>query len=180
MPATVVRAVLAAEDARFFEHGALDWPAIGRAMVHNAMPGERLMGGSTITQQLAKGQLLATEPQMSPMERKIRESLLAWKLERELTKSEILQRYLSNLYFSPEANGIEDAALVFFGKSARDLELAEAAMLAGMIAAPTHYNPVRHPDRAKQRRAYVLERLRQLGWATPQEIEAAHASDLPR
>src|SRR3989304_71985 len=157
IPRHVRRAVLAIEDARFYQHRGVDFIGITRAMWHNLQSGELVEGGSTITQQLAR-QLFLTQERI--LSRKLTEMALALEIERRLTKDEILERYLNEIYFGQGSYGIEMASRVHFGKSTSKLTLAEGAMLAGVIRAPSIYTPYRNMGRARARQALVLGRVR--------------------
>src|ERR1700722_19981351 len=160
VPDYVQKAFIAAEDRRFYEHHGVDERGIIRAFIGNlAQPG-RPQGGSTITQQVVKNLLVGDDVSY---ERKIREMIVASRLEHTLSKSEILELYLNSAYLGRASWGIEMAARSYFGKSAKDLTLPEGAMLAGMLRGPSFYNPDRHPDRAKDRLAYVLGRMQEDG-----------------
>src|SRR3990172_216054 len=170
IPRHVRRAVLAIEDARFYQHRGVDFIGITRAMWHNIQSGELVEGGSTITQQLAR-QLFLTQERI--LSRKLTEMALALEIERRLTKDEILERYLNEIYFGQGSYGIEMASRVHFGKSTSKLTLAEGAMLAGVIRAPSIYTPYRNMGRARARQALVLERMVTLGMITPPQAEEA-------
>jgi len=158
LPKHVIWAFVAAEDKNFYKHQGLDYMGIFRASIKNLIAGKIVEGGSTITQQVVKALLLT--PKKS-IERKIREAILAQKIERELPKDKILELYLNQIYFGHGAYGVEVASQTFFGKSARELSPSEAALLAGLPKAPQHYSPYRHPDVAESRRRYVLYRMRE-------------------
>jgi penicillin-binding protein 1A len=162
LPPHVKLAVLAAEDAGFYEHEGLNYLGIARALVVNVRAGTTRQGGSTITQQVVKNLLLNTHERT--FSRKVREALLARRLEQELTKDEILELYLNNIYFGRGRYGIEEAARDDFGKSAKDLDIAEAALIAGRIADPRDYGPRASMNLALARRGYVLEQMRQKGF----------------
>ena len=162
LPPHVKLAVLAAEDAGFYEHEGLNYLGIGRALVVNLRAGTTRQGGSTITQQVVKNLLLNTHERT--FSRKVREALLARRLEQELTKDEILELYLNNIYFGRGRYGIEEAARDDFGKSAKDLDIAEAALIAGRIADPRDYSPRASMNLALARRGYVLEQMRLKGF----------------
>ncbi len=165
-PRYVVQAFVAAEDTRFFEHSGLDFQSITRAFFKNLAAGHIVQGGSTITQQVAKSLYLS--PERSYV-RKIKEALLAYKIDRYLSKEEILNLYLNYIYLGHGTYGIEAAAQGYFGKSARHLSLAEASLLAGLPKAPTNFSPFLHPDRALQRQSYVLQRMVEDGYITPED-----------
>ena len=170
LPAHVKLAVLAAEDAGFYEHEGLNYWGIARAMLVNLKSGKFRQGGSTITQQVVKNLLLDPE---KTFRRKIREALLARRLEQELGKDEILELYLNHIYFGDGRYGIEEAARGAFGKSAKDLTIAEAAMLAGTVAGPEAYNPHHHLDKALARRAFVLKQMHEKGFLSDSQYELA-------
>jgi penicillin-binding protein 1A len=160
IPPVVVDAFLAAEDDRFFEHPGVDWQGLVRAVAANVTPGARLQGGGTITMQLARNTVLTSE---RTLRRKLKEVFLALRLERSFTKQEILTLYLNRIFLGQRAYGVGAAAEVYFDKHARDLSLAEAALLAGLPRAPSHDNPVASVERARDRRSYVLRRMLELG-----------------
>jgi len=162
LPPHVKLAVLAAEDAGFYEHEGLNYVGIGRAFLVNLRAGGTRQGGSTITQQVVKNLLLATHERT--MSRKIREALLARRLESELGKDEILELYLNNIYFGRGRYGIEEAARDDFGKPAKDLTIGEAALIAGRIANPRDYHPRASMTAALTRRAYVLGQMHAKGF----------------
>ena len=179
MPERVLDAVIAIEDERFYEHDGVDVRAVVRAIVANATSGEIREGGSTITQQYVKNVLISPgETAPKTIERKLNEAALARQLEAKLTKDEILERYLNTVYFGEGAYGIEAAAKVYFGKSARKLKLAEAAMLAGVIRIPEQYDPYKNPKAARARRDLVLEKMEELGYADPSAVAKAQASKI--
>jgi penicillin-binding protein 1A len=175
IPKLVIQAFVAAEDARFFQHGGFDMQSMSRAFFKNIEAGKIVQGGSTITQQVAKSLYLS--PEKSYL-RKIREALLAYKIDRYLSKEEIITLYLNHIYLGHGTYGIEAASQGYFGKSARNLTLPEAAMLAGLPKAPSSYSPHLHPERAYQRQAYVLTRMQEDGYITQQEKDRAVASPL--
>lgn len=163
-------AFLAAEDDSFYRHEGVDPVAILRAAIVNFQRGTVSQGGSTITQQIIKQLLLTSERKYT---RKIKEAILAYRLEKHLTKDEILSIYLNQIFLGQHSYGVEAAARTFFGKHATDITLAESAVLAGMPQAPSRYNPFRNPDAAKARQMYVLGRLRTLNWINAEEYEQA-------
>ena len=175
VPDTVIQAILATEDARFEEHPGVDLVGVFRAAVKNLLGGQVLQGGSTITQQLAKSLFLS--PKRS-YDRKIREAILAVRIERTFSKREILNLYLNQIYFGQGAYGIEAAARVYFGKNAAALNLAEAALLSGLPRAPSAYSPVRYYHRALRRRAHVLRLMIDEGYITPEEWAEAEVSPI--
>ena len=156
-------AFLAAEDASFYEHRGLDYLGMLRALVANLRAGATRQGGSTITQQVVKNVLLDPE---RTFDRKIRETILARRLEQSLTKDEILNLYLNHIYLGHGRYGIEEAARYYFGKKARALGLAESATLAGLVAAPERFSPRKNPERALERRHYVLGQMLAKGFIT--------------
>lgn len=175
IPEVVIKAFLAAEDDRFFEHPGFDYQGILRAGVNLLLTGERTQGGSTITQQLARAYFLSPERSFV---RKAKEVILAWQIEQEFSKAEILSLYLNKIFLGQRAYGIAAAAEVYFGKSLGELTLAEAATIAAIPKAPSQLNPVSGPARATQRRAYVLGRMYSLGYIDTAAYEAALATPL--
>ncbi len=176
VPRYVVLSVLAAEDADFYEHEGLDYAGILRAVVRDILSGRAAQGGSTITQQVVKLMLLTPERTLS---RKIRELILARRLENELSKDEILHMYLNHVNFGRGRYGIQEAAQYYFGKNASELTLAEAALLAGVPQAPARLSPRANPEAAARRQHYVLSQLaskREVYWPDLSEetIQAAH------
>ncbi len=170
LPAHVKLAVLAAEDANFYEHAGLNYLGIARAAWSNLRKGKKGQGASTITQQVVKNLLLDSEKTYS---RKIREALLARRLEQELGKDEILELYCNHIYFGAGRYGIEEAARGYFGKHAKDLSLGEAAMIAGIVPAPNAYNPRNDLEAAQRRRSFVLGQMRAKNFVTASEYDAA-------
>lgn len=181
LPDHVWRAVLAIEDSRFFEHTGLDARGIARALLNNARAGKVVQGGSTITQQLVKIRDLTPRRSWG---RKLSEAIRALELEAEHDKEEILQAYLNSVYYGHidgvSLYGIGAAARAYFGRDARELDLNEASLLAGIIQGPNRLSPVRHPRRARERQELVLDRLQELGWAPETEISKARVGGLPR
>ncbi|HVF53435.1 MAG TPA: PBP1A family penicillin-binding protein [Actinomycetota bacterium] len=176
IPFHLQRAVLAAEDARFYKHPGYDLRAIARAAVANISEGETVQGGSTITQQLVKNVYLA-DPERT-FKRKALELRLAVELERQFSKREILEQYLNTVYFGEGAYGVRAAAETYFHKRIDELTLAESALLAALIKAPAAYDPRSHPDDAQVRRNYVLGRMLLLGFEERARIRAAQRSPL--
>ncbi|MGE4558041.1 MAG: penicillin-binding protein 1A [Desulfovibrionaceae bacterium] len=164
------KAFLAAEDDTFYQHEGVDVRAIFRAFVANLRAGDIRQGGSTITQQVIKRLLLSSE---KSYERKLKEAILAYRLEKYLSKDEILTIYLNQIFFGAGAYGVEAAARTYFGKHAADLTLAEAALLAGLPKAPSHYDPYKHPELARLRQKYVLDRMLDLRWISRKQYEQA-------
>ncbi len=168
-------AFLAAEDAYFYSHEGINPIAIARAFFVNLQSGTTRQGGSTITQQVIKRLLLTPE---RSYERKIKEAILAYRLESYLTKEDILTIYMNQIFLGSNAYGVEQAARTYFGKHAKDLTLAEAALIAGLPQAPSRYNPYRYPGAAKIRQKYVLERLYDLEWISKEEYDEALNQEL--
>jgi len=166
IPPVAIKAFLSAEDARFFEHRGFDMQSISRAFFRNLKAGRIVQGGSTITQQVAKALYLSPEKSYY---RKIKEAVLAYKIDRSLPKKEILNLYLNHIYLGHGAYGIEAAAQVYFGKRTRDLDLSEASLLAGLPKAPSNYDPYASYERARQRQVYVLTRMVEDGHITEEE-----------
>ena len=174
IPDIMKKAVLAIEDDRFYEHGGVDYVGIARAAIHNLTGGAK-QGASTITQQVARNFFLSSE---QTFKRKIYEVLLAWKIEQNLTKDQILELYMNQIYLGQRAYGFASAAQIYFGKDLKDISIAEAAMLAGLPKAPSAYNPVANPKRAKVRQQYILQRMRQLGYITEAQYDQAKDEEL--
>ncbi len=174
IPKVMTQAVLAIEDDRFYEHSGVDFWGILRAAVHNALGGSR-QGASTITQQVARNFFLSSE---QTIKRKLYEVLLAWKIEKTLTKNQILELYMNQIYLGQRAYGFASAAQIYFGKKLNEITIAEAAMLAGLPKAPSANNPVVNPKRAKVRQQYILQRMRDLGYITPDQYQTAHDEQL--
>ncbi|MBF8178302.1 MULTISPECIES: penicillin-binding protein 1A [Oxalobacteraceae] len=174
IPDIMKKAVLAIEDDRFFEHGGVDYVGIVRAAVHNLSGGAR-QGASTITQQVARNFFLSSE---QTLKRKIYEVLLAWKIEKNLTKDQILEVYMNQIYLGQRAYGFSSAAQIYYGKKLQQITIAEAAMLAGLPKAPSAYNPVVNPKRAKARQQYILQRMYQLGYISEPEYMQAKDEEL--
>lgn len=169
------RSVLAMEDAYFYTHKGVDPSGVGRAILANFTAGGTVEGGSTLTQQLVKNLFLSNERTLN---RKVAEAVLAMRVEQVFTKEQILEMYLNQVFWGKNTNGAETASQNYFGKSAADLTLGEAAMLAGTIQAPSVFNPVDNFTEAKKRQGFVLDRLVELGWSTPAEIKAAKAQKI--
>jgi penicillin-binding protein 1A len=168
-------AFLAAEDASFYEHEGLDYFGMLRAMLANLRAGKTVQGGSTITQQVVKNVLLVPE---RSYERKIKETILARRLEQSLSKDEIFGLYLNHIYLGHGRYGIEEASRYYFGKPARELKLGEATLLAGLVAAPERFSPRNAPDRALLRRRYVLSQMLAKGFVTRELHDAAEREPL--
>ncbi len=170
LPKHLILAFVAAEDARFFEHPGVDITGIVRAFVRNLEAGEVVQGGSTITQQVVKRILLTSEKSLA---RKIREAVLAYRIENYLTKEEILNLYLNHIFLGHGSYGVEAAAQEYFSKHVEDLTLAESALLAGIPKAPSRYSPYLNPRMSRERQAYVLRRMVEVGFISKAEEEAA-------
>ncbi|MDM7322162.1 MAG: penicillin-binding protein 1A [Gammaproteobacteria bacterium] len=170
IPELVEKAFLAAEDDRFYQHPGVDLQGLFRAGWELLRTGHKGQGGSTITMQVARNFFLSSEKTYS---RKFREILLAVKIERELTKRQILELYLNKIYLGNRAYGVAAAASIYYNKPLDALTPAEAAMLAGLPKAPSKFNPVVNPERAKIRRDYILGRMGELGWLTEEQVKAA-------
>jgi penicillin-binding protein 1A len=170
MPDCMTQAFIAGEDARFYEHFGLDYQGISRAVWSLATTGEKTIGGSTITQQLARNFFLSNEKTFT---RKIKEAFLALKIERELDKDTILELYLNKIFLGHRAYGVGAAAEVYYGRSPRQLSLAQCAMIAALPKAPSRINPITSPERALERRDYVLSRMLDLGYINQQEHDRA-------
>lgn len=174
MPRKLIQAFVAAEDANFYSHRGIDYFGIMRAAVKNLLSMRKKEGASTITQQVTKSMLLTSEKKFS---RKIKEAILAKRMEERLTKDEILYLYLNQIYLGGGAYGVQAAAETYFGKDVDHLNLAEMAVLAALPKAPNSYSPIKHLDRARERQAYVLERMVTEGYIT--QAEAEHARNTP-
>ena len=170
VPPQLIRAVLAAEDDRYYDHPGVDWQGLLRAAIQLVRTGEKTQGGSTITMQVARNFFLTREKTYL---RKLNEILLALKIERELSKAAILELYLNKIYLGHRAYGVAAAAQVYYGTDIRSLTLPQFAMIAGLPKAPSTTNPVTNPARAIERRNYVLGRMLELGYITMQEYTDA-------
>ncbi|MBF0411208.1 MAG: PBP1A family penicillin-binding protein [Desulfamplus sp.] len=175
MPASLINAFVAAEDSRFREHVGIDIIGIFRAFVKNMQAGSIVQGGSTITQQVTKSFLLTPE---RTYKRKIKEAILAYRIDKTFSKDDILFLYLNQIYLGHGAYGVEAAAQNYFGKHAKELNLAECAVLAGLPQAPSRYSPFKHPELAKQRQLYVLERMVQDGYISTNQMNEATGAPL--
>lgn len=175
VPDTMRQAILAAEDDRFYRHGGVDYMGVARAAVANLTAGGAREGASTITMQVARNFFLSSEKTLT---RKFSEVLLAMKIEHSLSKDQILELYINQIYLGQRAYGFAAAAQLYFGKPLKQLNLAEAAMLAGLPKAPSRYNPVVNPKRAKTRQQYVLRRMKELHFVTAAEYQTALGTPL--
>ena len=174
VPDVMKQAILAAEDERFYQHGGVDYLSIARAALSNLASGTQ-QGAGTITMQVARNFFLTREKTVT---RKLREVLLAWKIEANLTKDEILELYLNQIFLGQRSYGFGAAAQIYFGKSLQDISVAEAAMLAGLPKAPSAYNPVTNPRRAKTRQMYVLRRMHDLHFITDAQLKESQGAPL--
>jgi penicillin-binding protein 1A len=175
IPELLVKAFISIEDRRFYQHRGVDYQGIVRSIVSNVIARDLVQGGSTITQQLARVVFLNQE---RSIRRKVREALLAQKIERELSKDQVLERYLNLVYLGSDAYGVADAALVFFSKTVDKLTLAEMATLAGLPPAPSEYSPLVNPDIAKQRRNLVLQQMQEAKVITEAQAKEAMAEPM--
>lgn len=175
VPRPMIAAILAAEDERFYQHSGVDYVGVARAALSNFVSGGVRQGASTITMQVARNFFLSKEKTLT---RKFNEMLLAFKIEHSLTKDQILQLYINQIYLGQRAYGFAAAAQIYFGKPLEQLTLAEYAMLAGLPKAPSRYNPIVNPKRAKQRQQYVLGRMRALGQITDAQFAEADKQQL--
>ena len=178
MPKRLINAFLAAEDKNFYHHPGVDFMSVLRATLRNVVnygKGRRLQGASTITQQVAKNFLLTNEVSL---ERKVKEAVLAFRIERAFDKPRILELYLNEIYLGTGSYGVAAAALNYFNKSLDGLSIAETAFLAALPKAPNNYHPVRHPEAAKERRDWVIGRMLAEGFITAREADAAKAEPL--
>ena len=174
-PELMVHAFIAAEDDRFYEHPGVDWRGITRAVINLIRTGEKTVGGSTITMQLPRNFFLSRERTFL---RKINEVFLAFKIEQELTKEEILELYFNVIFLGQRAHGIGAAAQVYYGTTVDNLTLAQIAMIAGLPKAPSTLNPVTNKERAEVRRSYVLRRMYEEGYITQQQFQEADTAPI--
>ena len=170
VPEPLKNAIIAAEDERFYEHAGIDYVGVLRAAYANLVAGGRRQGASTITMQVARNFFLSSEKTLT---RKLYEALLAFKIEHSLNKEQILELYVNQIYLGQRAYGFGAASQIYFGKALGELSLAETAMLAGLPKAPSSYNPIVNPQRARQRQQYVLRRMSELGYLTPAQYDEA-------
>lgn len=170
VPLIMQQAILAAEDDRFYQHGGIDFMGVARAMVTNVVTGGRAQGASTITMQVARNFFLTREKTWT---RKLYEVLLSYKIESKLTKDQILELYINQIYLGQRAYGFQAAAQVYYGKRLQDINAAEAAMLAGLPKAPSAYNPIVNPKRARVRQEYVLRRMHDLNYLNDAQYKQA-------
>jgi len=170
VPQSMIHAILAAEDERFYQHRGVDYVGVARAAVSNFISGGVRQGASTITMQVARNFFLSKEKTLT---RKFNEVLLAFDIEANLSKDQILELYVNQIYLGQRGYGFAAAAQIYFGKPLAELTLAEFAMLAGLPKAPSRYNPLANPKRAKFRQQYVLRRMRELELISDEELAAA-------
>ena len=174
-PPVLIQAFISAEDGQFFEHKGLNWKAIFRAFLANLKAGRKVQGGSTITQQVARSLLLSSE---KTYKRKLKEAVLAFRMEKYLTKEEILYLYLNQIYLGHGAYGVGMAGEIYFKKKIKDLNLAESSLLAGLPQAPSRFSPIYNPQKAKERQLYVLHRMTEEGYIDSQKAEQISATPL--
>ncbi|MGB5442348.1 MAG: penicillin-binding protein 1A [Gammaproteobacteria bacterium] len=170
VPESMIHAFLAAEDDRFFQHSGVDFPGLLRAVVELITTGEKRSGGSTITMQMARNFFLPTEKTYL---RKLTEIMLAFRIEKSLSKNEILELYLNKIYLGNRAYGVEAAARVYYGKGISDISLAQVAMIAALPKAPSRINPLNDAEAATARRNYILGRMHRLGYIDEATLDAA-------
>jgi len=170
VPKTLINAIVAAEDERFFQHGGVDYLGVARAALSNFTSGGVKQGASTITMQVARNFFLSKEKTLT---RKFNEMLLAFKIESSLSKQQIIELYINQIYLGQRAYGFAAAAQIYYGRPLAELSVAQQAMLAGLPKAPSRFNPVANPSRAKLRQQYVLRRMRELGMLTPEQLAKA-------
>jgi penicillin-binding protein 1A len=175
VPKSLINAIVAAEDERFYQHGGVDYLGVARAALSNFTSGGVRQGASTITMQVARNFFLSKEKTLT---RKFNEMLLAFKIESNLSKQQIIELYINQIYLGQRAYGFAAAAQIYYGKPLAELSIAQQAMLAGLPKAPSRFNPVANPSRAKLRQQYVLRRMRELGMITPEQLANADKEPL--
>ena len=175
VPKTLINAIVAAEDERFYQHGGVDYLGVARAALSNFTSGGVRQGASTITMQVARNFFLSKEKTLT---RKFNEMLLAFKIESNLSKQQIIELYINQIYLGQRAYGFAAAAQIYYGKPLAELSIAQQAMLAGLPKAPSRFNPVANPSRAKLRQQYVLRRMRELAMITPEQLANADKEPL--
>lgn len=175
VPKTLINAIVAAEDERFYQHGGVDYLGVARAALSNFTSGGVKQGASTITMQVARNFFLSKEKTLT---RKFNEMLLAFKIESSLSKQQIIELYINQIYLGQRAYGFAAAAQIYYGRPLAELSIAQQAMLAGLPKAPSRFNPVANPSRAKLRQQYVLRRMRELGMLTPEQLANADKEPL--
>ncbi len=177
IPKSMLYALVCAEDAAFYSHPGLDFAGIARALWIDVTKGRYAQGASTITQQFAKTRYLDRQKTFT---RKLKELVLARKLETKLSKDEILTLYANEIYFGHGRYGVEEAARFYFGRSVGEIDVAQAAMLAGIVNSPAKFSPLRHPDNATARRSYVLQQMQKHGYISADDLARAEATPLPQ
>src|SRR4051812_34276198 len=175
VPALLKNAIIAAEDERFYEHSGVDYVGVLRAAYSNLIAGGTRQGASTITMQVARNFFLSSERTLT---RKLYEALLAFRIEASLSKDQILEIYINQIYLGQRAYGFAAASQIYFGKTLQQLSAAETAMLAGLPKAPSAFNPVVNSKRAKQRQLYVLRRMRELGFLDDARLAEAQKAPM--
>lgn len=175
MPKSLKEAVVATEDRRFYEHGAIDPIGIARAVIVNFNSGRTMEGGSSISQQVVKNTFLTQERTLT---RKAQELILSILLERNYSKDEILEIYLNTAYFGANATGIEQASRIYFNKKPEYLTLAQSSLLAGLLQAPSYYNPLENYEAARNRQKIVLTLMAEQGYITDQQAQNAFKENL--
>lgn len=175
IPERMTQAIISAEDERFYEHGGVDFRGLARAVVELITTGSKQSGGSTITMQVARNFFLSSERTYN---RKLNEIILSYKIEHELSKQEIMALYLNKIFLGHRSYGVAAAAQTYYGKPLNQLELHQFATIAGLPKAPSAYNPVVNPTRAKQRRNYVLRRMNELGFISRQDMLLAQSAPI--
>ncbi|RVU84492.1 penicillin-binding protein 1A [Leucothrix sargassi] len=175
VPEDMINAFVSIEDARYWTHAGVDFRGIARAVVKALKSGSVSEGASTITMQLARNLFLTSE---RTADRKLREMFLAFKIEKEFSKEEILELYVNKIFLGNRAYGIGSAAEIYYGKKLADLSLAQMAMIAGLPKAPSRYNPIRQPTRAKQRRDYILQRMYELDYISQDQYQTAKSEEV--
>lgn len=176
IPIDMQNAVIAMEDTKFFRHWGISPKGIARALLRDITHRRSAQGGSTITQQLSRGIFLKPERTVT---RKIKEMFLALQIERNFSKTEILQLYLNHIYFGTGVYGVQSAAKLYFGKDVSEMSLPECALLAGLIPSPERFSPFNNPEKARQRRFLVLRRMTEVHYITAKEMEAANKAPMP-
>src|SRR4030095_3887868 len=175
IPKKMIEAFVASEDERFFQHKGVDPQGIFRAFLTNLRAGHTVQGGSTITQQVTKNLVLSPE---RSYDRKIKEAILATRIESKLSKDQILYLYLNHIFCGNRAYGVAAAARNYFHKDLKDLNVAEIAMIVGLSKAPSTFNPLVNPERATTRQHYVIDRMKEQGYLTAQEADTAKKTPL--
>ena len=175
MPELLPKAFVAAEDARFYQHSGVDIWSIFRAFFHNIRAGAKSHGGSTITQQVTRSLLLSRKKVYS---RKVKEAILAYRIDSVMSKDDILYIYLNQIYLGEGAFGVEAAARTYFDRGVKNLTLGQMALLAGLPQAPSRYTPFKNMELARKRQVYVLNRMAEEGYITPEAARKAYEEPL--